>query len=397
MMQTLIICKGCAENKPHQAKGYCRNCYHKFIVRKTGGFDKNDPEIYQQHLAVIKQKVSTKMKEQWGQEQRIVSKLSKEHLEDLYCTQKMSMGDIAKLYNCSRVYVMMLLRKHSLPVRTKSAARGEAKKKGKNVGFSAINEDFFKNQSPEMAYVLGFIYADGNLGNQLDQFSISQKEPEILYKIKDLMSSEHKVVRQKNQELYTLTIGNKTMINDLISLGLTPNKSLDVRFPVLDTSLYGHFIRGYFDGDGSICFLSKGWRISFVSGSNAFLKGLREALSNHIGTSIQTIHSSSSSRAYQLYYFRNSDLIKIFNFFYDDPSLKKMLFLHRKYEMFLRCFDQKGEQQFVGAIEREKSSISLVIAFLNRYVGLVSDLKLKENAQKKLCGLLGLQKTIASG
>ena len=335
-MQTFIICKGCAENKPHQAKGYCRNCYHKFMVRKTGGFDRNDIGIYQKHLAVISQKVSIKMKEQWGQEQRIISKLPKEQLEDLYCTQKMSMGDIAKLHNCSRVYIMMLLRKHGLPIRTRSAARGEAKRKGKNVGFSAINDNFFKNQSPEMAYVLGFIYADGTLGNQLDNFSISQREPEILYKIKDLMSSEHKIVRKMKQELYTLTIGNKAMINDLLALGLTPNKSLDVKFPVLDTNLYGHFIRGYFDGDGSIYLCNGAWRISFVSGSECFLKTMETTLASLVGVSTRPIYASSVSKAHQLIYIRNLDLIKVFNFFYDDLSLGKGLFLSRKYERFLK-------------------------------------------------------------
>ena len=302
------------------------------MVRKSGGFDK----------AAIGQKASIKLKEQWARKQRIASELSKEHLEQLYCAQKMSMGDIATLHNCSRVYVMKLLRKHGLPIRTKSEARGEAKKQGKNVAFSPVNENFFKGQTAEMAYVLGFIYADGTLSNLLNHFSISQKEPEILNKIKDLMSSEHKIVRRHNQELYTLTIGNKIMINDLLALGLTPNKSLDVKFPILDKALYGHFIRGYFDGDGCIGCFSGGWRVSFVSGSKALLEGLRETLFNQIGTSnIQTIHSSSVSRAYQLYYCRNSDLVRLYNFFYDDLTVREGLFLARKHELFLRCYKEK--------------------------------------------------------
>ena len=109
--------------------------------------------------------------------------------------------------------------------------------------------------------------------------------------------SEHKIVRRHNQELYTLTIGNKVMINDLLLLGLTPNKSLDVKFPILNKDLYSHFIRGYFDGDGCICLLSnKSWHINFCSGSKFLMDGLSEALRN-IGMSARPINPFSSAKA----------------------------------------------------------------------------------------------------
>lgn len=186
-----------------------------------------------------------------------------------------------------------------------------------------------------MAYVLGFIYSDGNIGNLLDHFSISQKEPEILYKIQGLMSSEHKIPRRSKQELYTLTIGNKVMINDLLALGLTPNKSLDVKFPILDESLYSHFIRGYFDGDGSICF-STNWRINFVSGSGTFINELEEVLAKYAYTSRRNIYPHATARAFQLGYFSRMDLTLMFRFMYDPKTIEKGLFLKRKYELFLK-------------------------------------------------------------
>lgn len=42
------------------------------------------------------------------------------------------------------------------------------------------------------------------------------------------------------------------MANDLINLGCVPNKSLILMPPNLKNKFISHFIRGYFDGDGSI-------------------------------------------------------------------------------------------------------------------------------------------------
>jgi len=332
-MQTLSTCKGCLQDKPHHAQGYCRNCYHKLIVRGTGNFDRNDPEAYQKHLSAIKAKISTTKKQQI--KSAIISQLTEDELKKLYCDQKLSMGDIAKSYNCSRTYIMQLLRQYNLPIRSKSAARAEAKKQGKNVRFSAINEGFFKEQTPEMAYVLGFIYSDGNISNQLDHFSISQKEPEILYKIKDLMSSEHQIVKKTDQEIYILTIGNKVMINDLLSLGLTPNKSLDVQFPVLKEDLYRHFIRGYFDGDGSIFIAKDGWRVNFVSGSRDFMYILEQVLHKHGGLSNRPIYNYPAKvNSHQIIYLKLEDLKALYSYMYSDLALGGGLCLSRKYALF---------------------------------------------------------------
>jgi hypothetical protein len=335
-MQTLIICIGCSNNKPHHSKGYCRNCYHKFIVRKTGDFDRNKPETYQQHLSMIKEKISKTQKQRVRN--AIISKLSAEQLKRLYCDEKLSMGDIAKSFNCSRTYIMLLLKQYNLPIRSKSTARAEAKKQGKNVKFSSINENFFKKLIPEMAYVLGFIYSDGNISNLLDHFSISQKEPEILHKIKELMSSEHQIARQNHQELYTLAIGNKVMINDLLSWGLTPNKSLDIKFPVLPKDLYSHFIRGYFDGDGSIFLAKDGWRVNFVSGSRDFMHSLEKLLNEVAWLSKRPVYNYPTKiNSHQIIYLKEEDLTVLYEYMYCDTALTKELHLTRKQKLFSRA------------------------------------------------------------
>ncbi|MDE1921230.1 MAG: hypothetical protein KGI24_07250, partial [Candidatus Omnitrophica bacterium] len=117
-----------------------------------------------------------------------------------------------------------------------------------------------------------------------------------------------------------------------------------------------------------------------------------KSLSNYAKTSVQPIYAFADARAYQVGYFRNSDLIKIFNFFYDDVTIEKELFLKRKYQAFFSCFDYNGER-LGNIISKEKGSLNLVIAFLKRHLTLIKELSLKERTQDRLKGMENLLNT----
>jgi 5'-3' exonuclease len=64
----------------------------------------------------------------------------------------------------------------------------------------SLNHDFFKKWSPEMAYVLGFITADGNLnvGRRGNCYlEINSTDKDILEKIKSALDSDHLVSSRK--------------------------------------------------------------------------------------------------------------------------------------------------------------------------------------------------------
>lgn len=111
-----------------------------------------------------------------------------------------------------------------------------------------INEDFFSSWSNEMAYVLGTVYTDGNLWQRRyhHRASISQKEPELLKKVKFLMNSNAKLTFTKKRgvagEIYLLSIQSKKIYEDLIKLGLTPDKSLSVDFTKIPPVCVRYFI-----------------------------------------------------------------------------------------------------------------------------------------------------------
>ena len=135
-----------------------------------------------------------------------------------------------------------------------------------------VNSSFFEKWTPEMAYILGYIFADGSLEDASylrgKYLRITSKDEEILLKIKKILNSSHKLQLRKpikinfkkstyfSKVLYLLRIGDHKIFDDLINLGVTTRKSLTLKFPEIPTLFFPHFVRGYFDGDGSV-FLTK--------------------------------------------------------------------------------------------------------------------------------------------
>ena len=89
-----------------------------------------------------------------------------------------------------------------------------------------------------MAYVLGFFIADGNMiKNKRGAYFISIEitDKDILEKIREVIGSNHKISIRKeienHKERYRLQIGSKEMFNDLLKLGVVPNKSKVIELP----------------------------------------------------------------------------------------------------------------------------------------------------------------------
>lgn len=122
-------------------------------------------------------------------------------------------------------------------------------------GAKKINETIFNNIDTEQkAYWLGFMYADGWVMDT-NSVGLGLKKSDInhLYKYKSFLSYEGNLYEGKNSA--SLQFRNKKISVDLQRLGCIPRKSLKLTFPTTNqvpVELVNHFIRGYFDGDGSI-------------------------------------------------------------------------------------------------------------------------------------------------
>lgn len=208
-----------------------------------------------------------------------------------------------------------------------------------------------------MAYVLGFMFADGSLLNTNQSsrtyyLAFFNNDLGLLKQIRSCLQSNHKIYarlprlrRFRDKEYlsktnYVLRIGNKVMYQDLIWLGLTHRKSLDMHLPQVPQRYFSYFLRGYFDGDGCINLsLPEGRNthrllVLFTSGSVYFLSELGEYISNLLDVVKPKFHQSTG--AYNLS-ISGSTALRLLEYIYKD--LQGSPYLHRKYKKYLEYRD----------------------------------------------------------
>lgn len=150
-----------------------------------------------------------------------------------------------------------------------------------------INSDFFDNiDTEEKAYFLGLIGADGSIsycsnGKRAFSIELLTSDIDILNRLSFLISGDYNLVktyhRKGRNPTSKISFSDETFINILESKGIKRNKSLDYKFPEIDPILLPHFIRGYFDGDGSVYLSGNTTKISFT-GSKNFIPVLNSTL-----------------------------------------------------------------------------------------------------------------------
>lgn len=120
-----------------------------------------------------------------------------------------------------------------------------------------VNADYFEViDTQEKAYWLGFIYADGHVAHKAPWVVILQSaDADHIQRFADAVeyTGEVKTVvgsgYDENTKHGRLVICRKKMCDDLMRWG---RNETFMQIPKIDPELVRHFIRGYFDGDGSI-------------------------------------------------------------------------------------------------------------------------------------------------
>lgn len=137
-----------------------------------------------------------------------------------------------------------------------------------------LDEGYFDEiNTPDKAYFLGLLYADGfnNRKKREVVLQLSLQDKSILDKFSECLSTNKPlgIVRSKrNNDMWKLTINSGRISKRLEELGCGYKKSLTLEYPTwMPDWLQRHFIRGYFDGDGGLCFTVRDGHYSTVTWS----------------------------------------------------------------------------------------------------------------------------------
>lgn len=257
-----------------------------------------------------------------------------------------SANKIAKKLNIYHTFILYFLKKNNISI---IPAHISARKYN-------INESFFDNIDTEAkSYFLGLLFADGcnSLKYRRVSISLQEEDCDILDLFKTHIGSnvpleflKRKDSKHKNQ--YRLSISNKKLTEQLNSLGCVPRKSLILVFPnyLQDEVNTRHFIRGYFDGDGSLnkC-LKKGkntptfyWSLT---STKDFCDNVGNILRNVIGTN-SYLTKTHNNITYVLSSGGNLQIQKIMDWLYKDATI----FLKRKYKIYLDLLNVNSRENY---------------------------------------------------
>ncbi|RXI99495.1 hypothetical protein DS745_14855 [Anaerobacillus alkaliphilus] len=205
------------------------------------------------------------------------------------------------------------------------------------------DENYFeKILTPNQAYIMGYITGDGTISDRKKSkrliMTLAEKDKALLFDIgKEMNISSAIKFRKKSaeneQNKYSLVINSTKMCNDLISLGIVPNKTGHERWINLgEESLQWSYLRGFFDADGHIrVYKRNGYqkaRMGFTGNPEMLWSILSFFNSYGLGVKVNTLTPKQGCS--DLYLSSLHDLRIIFQQLYKHGTIK----LDRKYKIF---------------------------------------------------------------
>lgn len=247
---------------------------------------------------------------------------------------------LAKEYRTNKTMIKRILNKNKIPIIYDAADHSRK---------YTLNENFFDVIDSEVkAYFLGLLFSDGTIGKNSINLSLQERDSYILKDFAKALDSNRPFQRIKPkqypsaQDSIRLVFHSNKIVEKLAVFGCVKAKSLILKFPplhLIPNNLLHHFVRGYFDGDGSCVFRQQSYVreykvcVSSLISTEDFcssLKVILESLKVKCSIHIPKKNVKSTTRVLSINSNKNS--FNFLSWIYKDATF----FLKRKYEKFLQ-------------------------------------------------------------
>lgn len=239
----------------------------------------------------------------------------------------LSRSGLSQRYNISGTVINRIFKEHGWSFRPPSC------------GKYLVNEKYFDCiDTPDKAYILGLLMADGCNHEECNTISLElqERDREIVNAVNDALNINRPIYYydytnkfNHTQGTYKMLCCNKHMSERLHDLGVVRNKSLILDYPAyLDDELISSMLRGYIDGDGWITKKT----IGFMS-TDKFCYKAQEQLIKDLNITCKVIDMKRhyNERTKTLYVANYYNKVKLAHYLYSKGDLK----IQRKYDKCL--------------------------------------------------------------
>ena len=205
--------------------------------------------------------------------------------------------------------------------------------------------------SANLAYAIGLIATDGCLSSDGLLMDLTSKDKEQLLNFSKCVGVNFNIGNKwgKDGDKYLrIQFKNRFFYDFLLSIGLTPKKSLTMGKLTIPRKYFFDFLRGCFDGDGSFySYWDPRWKsshmfyLTFNSASNAHVLWVQEEIHNWLLVKGHISKSKNKRSIYSLR-FAKKESLEIIQKMYYNPEV---VCLSRKKDKIQKALNIEKKQQ----------------------------------------------------
>lgn len=179
----------------------------------------------------------------------------------------------------------------------------------------------------EKAYLLGWIASDGSISKNTISINIRDYDINILKQLRNFIDPCLPITERSNN-MVELSINSSKLASDCLKhLGLEKYGKKDclVKYPNIPEELNSYFIRGFFDGDGSVYIKNMVPGVNISSNSLDMLNSIKNK------TGLGSVYNTSSGPKWQT--TSGKDALAFLKYIYDDVTVPS---LDRKFDKYVK-------------------------------------------------------------